>query len=40
MTTRGTIGSVEKIRDSGNKLSRGDEAKIKEMIKDDKREDK
>ena len=31
MSTKGTIGSVEKLRDSGNKLSRGDEAKIKEM---------
>ena len=31
MSTRGTIGSLEKIRDSGNKLSKEDEAKIKEM---------
>jgi len=31
MSTRGTIGSLEKLRDSGKKLSREDEAKIKEM---------
>jgi len=31
MSTKGTIGSLEKLRDSGNKLSKEDEAKIKEM---------
>ena len=31
MTTRGTIGSVEKIKDSGKKLSPQDMAKVQEM---------
>ena len=31
MTTKGTIGSLEDLRDSGNKLSKEDEDKIKEM---------
>ena len=31
MSTKGTIGSLETLRDSGNKLSREDESKIKEM---------
>jgi len=31
MSSRGTIGSIEKLRDSGNKLSKEDEARIKEM---------
>ena len=31
MSTRGTIGSIESLRDSGNKLSPEDESKIREM---------